>query len=172
MVYRTRTYIAGDWTGDADLINKLHMWNDSDYWGLSFTDAHEMTQARDTSLPCSIKRSLKERLDGSKTFVLVLGEHTTSLTKGSCRYCPSYVPHNRCARGHSVNQQRLIDYECRYAMKHGLKTVVLYNASYVNKAKCPDAFKVWASAHIAAYQYDENNCKQWNYAAIKKELEE
>ena len=22
--YRTKTYIAGDWTGDSDLINKLH----------------------------------------------------------------------------------------------------------------------------------------------------
>lgn len=22
--YRTKTYVAGDWTGDSDLINKLH----------------------------------------------------------------------------------------------------------------------------------------------------
>ena len=47
--------------------------------GLSFVDAHELTQARDTSLPCSIKRFLRERLDASKTFVLVVGDKTKDL---------------------------------------------------------------------------------------------
>jgi len=87
MYYKTRTYIAGDWTGDSDLIEQLSKWNDSNYWSLSFSDAHKLTQARDSSLPCSIKRSLSERLDASKTFVLIVGKDTNSLTKGSCQYC-------------------------------------------------------------------------------------
>ena len=90
MAYRTMTYIAGDWTGDSDLIGNLQFWNESANWDLSYIDAHELTQARDTSLPCSIKKSLKERLDASKTFVLVVGDHTKDLTKGGCRYCQSY----------------------------------------------------------------------------------
>ena len=90
MTYRTKTYIAGDWTGDQDLISQLYSWNNRDDLRLSFTDAHELTQARDTSLPCSIKRSLAERLDASKTFVLIVGKDTDKLTKGSCRYCGSY----------------------------------------------------------------------------------
>lgn len=90
MSCRTRTYIAGDWTGDENLISNLKFWNESSYWGLSYDDAHELTQARDTSLPCSIKRSLKERLDASKAFVLVVGKHTKDLTKGGCRHCSSY----------------------------------------------------------------------------------
>ena len=98
MLYRTRTYIAGDWTGDKDLIDKLYQWNDSNYWGLSFSDAHELTQARDTSLPCSIKRSLKERLDVSKRFVLIVGGSTDGLTKGSCQYCQSYSSFSGCRR--------------------------------------------------------------------------
>ena len=63
MVYRTRTYIAADWDGDRDAVDQLHKWNDSDYWGLSFTDAHNLQQSRDSSLPCSIK--LAERENGS-----------------------------------------------------------------------------------------------------------
>ena len=39
MVYRTRTYIAADWDGDHDAVEQLHKWNESKYWGLSFTDA-------------------------------------------------------------------------------------------------------------------------------------
>lgn len=41
MPYRTKTYIAGDWTGDKDLIDQLYTWNSSDYWSLNFTDAHD-----------------------------------------------------------------------------------------------------------------------------------
>lgn len=74
MVYRTRTYIAADWDGDRDAVNQLHKWNDSNYWGLSFSDAHNLQQSRDSSLPCSIKSSLKKRMDGSKRFVLIVGD--------------------------------------------------------------------------------------------------
>ena len=71
MAYRTKTYIAGDWTGDKDAIDKLYQWNTSKYWSLSFTDAHDLTKAKDSSLNCTIKRSLKVRMDASKTFVLI-----------------------------------------------------------------------------------------------------
>lgn len=47
MAYRTKTYIAGDWTGDSNLIEALQFWNKSSWWGLSYIDAHEFTQARD-----------------------------------------------------------------------------------------------------------------------------
>ena len=26
-IYRTKTYIAGDWDHDEDAVNKLHQWN-------------------------------------------------------------------------------------------------------------------------------------------------
>ena len=56
MAYRTKTYIAADWDDDHDAAERLHEWNESDYWGLSFTDAHDLQQSRDTSLFCSIKK--------------------------------------------------------------------------------------------------------------------
>jgi hypothetical protein len=89
MANRTKTYIAGDWTGDHDAIEQLHKWKESQYWSLSFTDAHELTQARDGSLNCSIKASLSTRLDASKTFVLIVGSNTKTVRSGSCQYCSS-----------------------------------------------------------------------------------
>ena len=79
MVYKTRTYIAADWDGDRDAVEQLHKWNDSNYWELSFPDAHDLQQSRDSSLPCSIKSSLKKRMDGSKRFVLIVGDSTDSV---------------------------------------------------------------------------------------------
>lgn len=54
-MYRTKTYIAAGWSEERDVIKKLYVWKDSRYLSLSFTDAHEITQARDSSLNCSIK---------------------------------------------------------------------------------------------------------------------
>lgn len=104
MVYRTRTYIAADWDGDRDVVEQLHKWNDSNYWGLSFPDAHDLQQSRDSSLPCSIKSSLKKRMDGSKRFVLIVGDATDTVTKGSCQYCGSYDSGtSSCDRLHSID---------------------------------------------------------------------
>lgn len=167
MLYRTRTYIAADWTGDADLINKLYEWNRSNYWSLSFSDAHELTQSRDTSLPCTIKSSLTERLNGSKTFVLIVGNKTNCLTKGSCRYCNSYNSYTcSCARGHYVDYRSFIDFECEKAVRDGLKIVVLYNDTTVYRSMCPESVR-YKGTHIAAknpYTY------MWDYDAIKNAI--
>ena len=169
MTYRTKTYIAGDWTSDQDLISQLYSWNNRDDLRLSFTDAHELTQARDTSLPCSIKRSLAERLDASKTFVLIVGKDTDKLTKGSCRYCNSYDSyHGSCHRGHYVDYRSFIRYECEKAQRDGIRIVVLYNYADVDRSKCPDILR-YEGTHINAYYYQGGKA-YWNYSKIRDAL--
>lgn len=146
MSYRTRTYIAGDWDTDKNAVEQLTTWNESKYWGLSFSDAHKLTQARDSSLNCSIRSSLKERLDASKCFVLIVGKNTKTVTAGSCQYCGSYrSSNNSCARGYSVDYRSYVQYECEEALKaynnDEMKIIVLYNSCSVDKSKCPDILK-------------------------------
>lgn len=169
MAYRTRTYIAGDWTGDGDLIGNLQFWNESANWDLSYIDAHELTQARDTSLPCSIKKSLKERLDASKTFVLVVGDHTKDLTKGGCRYCQSYSIYGGCHRGHSVDHRSFIEYECEYAVDNDLKIVVLYNSCNVMRGMCPEVLR-YKGAHLAAIFRGADGKLYWDVGGIAQAL--
>lgn len=169
MVYRTRTYIAGDWTGDSDLIEKLQQWNGSQHWSLSFSDAHEMTQARDSSLPCSIKRSLRERLDGSKTFVLIVGEATSSLTKGACKHCSNYSAYRGCYRNYSTDFRSFIEYECDYAAKYISNIVVLYNLLSIDRKKCPEAVR-YKGVHLPAFFLAQNGEYYWDYNAIKSAI--
>lgn len=170
MAYRTRTYIAGDWTGDEDLINQLYKWNDSNYWGLNFIDAHDLTQARDTSLYCSVKKSLAERLDRSKTFVLVVGSQTDSLTKGSCRYCGSYNSWTgSCSRGHVVDHRSYIKYECEKADRDGLRIVVIYNYASVQRNKCPEILR-YKGTHLNGYFKGTDEKYYWNYSDIKEAI--
>jgi hypothetical protein len=104
MANRTKTYIAADWYSDSDAVKQLHNWNDSKHWILSFQDAHDLTQARDSSLNCNIKSSLATRLNISKTFVLIVGKNTKTVQRGSCQYCNSYNSWTKsCAKGYSVD---------------------------------------------------------------------
>lgn len=171
MTYRTKTYLAAEWDGDKDAIEQLHKWKNSKYWSLTFTDAHDLTQARDSSLNCSIKSSLATRLDSSKTFVLIVGSNTKTARNGSCQYCSSYNSSTKsCARGMSVDYRSYIEYECEKAIRDNLKIVALYNAASVNKAKCPDVIKN-VGTHKAMCYY-ENGQYYWDYQTVKAALDE
>lgn len=171
MVYRTKTYIAGEWSGDKDAIEKLYKWNESNYWGLSFGDAHSLTQARDSSLNCSIKQSLKTRMDASKIFVLVVGKNTNSVTAGSCQFCTSYYSWNSsCARGYSIDYRSYIKYECDKAIEAGIKIVVLYNSTRVLKTNCPESIKN-VGTHVAMRYKGIDGKEDWDYQAVKSAFE-
>ena len=74
--YRTKTYVAGAWTEDQDAIEELYKWNESAKYELSFVNVHDFKSARDGSLNCSIRKSLSERMDMCKHFVLIVGNKT------------------------------------------------------------------------------------------------
>lgn len=168
---RTKTYIAGDWDHDDKAVKMLHYWNNSSKYGLSFSDAHDLTQARDTSLKCSIKRSLAYRMNESKTFVLIVGEQTKNLRAGSCYYCDSYNNYTcSCARGNSVDYQSYIDFECKKAVSDELEIIVFYNSTVVNRDKCPEIVR-WRGVH-RAMQKRENGQLEWDYANVKAAFNE
>lgn len=166
-LYRTRTYIAADFDNDKDAVDQLHKWNDSNYWSLSFSDAHNLQTSSDNSLYCSIKSSLKYRMDGSKTFVLIVGNNTNKITKGGCQNCGSYNSHTySCARGHSVDYRSYIKYECDKAVEADLKIIVLYNDIKIDKSKCPEVVRN-IGIHKAMVYYKDGKY-YWDYQSVKE----
>lgn len=167
-LYRTRTYIAADFDNDKDAVDQLHKWNDSsNYWSLFFSDAHDLQTSSDNSLYCSIKSSLKYRMDGSKTFVLIVGNNTNKITKGGCQNCESYNSHTySCARGHSVDYRSYIKYECDKAVEADLKIIVLYNDIKIDKSKCPEVVRN-IGIHKAMVYYKDGKY-YWDYQSVKE----
>ena len=174
MYYRTRTYLAGDWDGDRDLIQQIMDWNRKGYLALDFTDAHELKQARDGSLNCTIKESLADRLNGSKTFVLIVGEKTDSVASGSCQYCTEYSPYYQfCGRGHSQDLRSYIKYECEKAARdyknNKMRIVVIYNYLDVHRDKCPETVR-YIGTHISGRVRDINGGVKYDYQSIKNAI--
>ncbi len=171
MPYRTKTYIAGDWDGDRNAIDQLYRWKANNHLTFDFHDAHDLTQARDSSLNCSIKRSLATRLNVSKTFVLIVGKNTKTVRSGGCLYCKSYNSWNGyCARGYNVDHRSYVEYECEKAIQDGLKIVVLYNSYRVDRSKCPDCIK-YEGKHAAMWTTKDGHYV-WDYYAVKAAFED
>lgn len=174
-MYRTKTYIAADWTGDEDAVNILYEWKKNNKLNLDFIDVHCVKQARDSSLNCSIKKSLRERLNITKTFVLIVGKQTKTLQSGSCRYCQNYNSYNSsCKRLYTIDYKSYIDYECAMAVKDysagKIKNIiVLYNYANVDKSKCPDVIKNYGQ-HLNMYYMSSGKKYYWNYQNIKRLL--
>ena len=175
-VYRTCTYIASDWENDLDAVNQLKKWNEGSKWGLNFTDVHELTQSRDTSLNCTIKSSLRTRMNYCKTFVLIVGEHTDTVTSGACFWCADYVKATiyraeHCKRGYSVDNRSYVKTECDMASsdyQNGkIKILVLYNDTKVDRNKCPLSVR-WKGTHVAMVYKGTDNQYYWDYNAVKK----
>lgn len=181
MTKRTKTYLAGDWTGEKNLIDKLHEWNDSKRLALNFTDVHSLTSSNDAILNCNIKKSLRQRMNISKTFVLIVGKYTKDLRSGSRANCKNYnkglwgiAPYCTVSQRNHIDYRSYVDYECDMALKDyqngKLKNiVVIYNGlSKVDKSRCPKSLQN-IGTHIPSV-YLKNGTHCWDYQTIKNAI--
>jgi MTH538 TIR-like domain (DUF1863). len=164
MTYRTRTYIAADWTSDQDAIEQLKRWNNSERWGLSFGDAHELSQCKsDSTNNCNIKKNCSQNLDSSKYFVLIIGDNTKDLRAGYCMYCKNYY---NCEYTYKTNKS-YVEFECDYAIRNSLPIIVLYNSTMIDKSKCIDSVVDIAEAHARMVKRGTDGKYYWDYQSVK-----
>ena len=179
---RTRTYIAGEWDGDSDAIQQIYKWNEGNKWNFHFVDAHGFKQCYDSSMPCTIKDNLSERMGRTKTFVLVVGNNTKSTRKGSCAYqdCGnksfSFMmgTYTCTVLGKTYSTESFIDYECRLAYRYraDVKIVVLYNAASIDKSKCPEILR-GVGVHKEMKSYNTTWGRyMFDYNKVRKAIEE
>jgi len=79
MSYRNKAYVAFDGDNDIRSYWLMRAWKQNDNTAFNFHDAHVLKQARDTSTEDAIKRSLRDRMNNSKIFVLLVGPNTRYL---------------------------------------------------------------------------------------------
>ena len=70
MSYRNKTYVAFA-SEDIRSYRLMEAWRENDKIDFDFYDAHDLYISRDTSLPETIKRNLRERMKTAKQVVLL-----------------------------------------------------------------------------------------------------
>ena len=159
-VRKIKTYIAADWDHDKDFIKILKKIlkeiileenSKGKDFKKKFTDIHEKIQISDDNPYCSIKKSLDERFERSKLFILIVGEHTNKLKKGICSFCKHYNKKRKtCSIDNDVDKRSYIKYECDKAIDKELKIIVIYKDYKVDRKKCPKILRD-EEIHIPSY---------------------
>lgn len=169
MAYRTRTYIAADWDNDKDAFDKLCIWNKSSDRELSFGDAHELSECRsDKTNNCNIKRNCAHNLDHSKSFVLIIGEHTKESRAAYCMYCKD---RDHCRYKYKLNKS-FVKFECDYAVRNKLPIIVLYKSWDIDKTLCIDSVADIAICHVPMKKFIGYYLGvyywKWDYYGVKE----
>src|SRR5690606_37886572 len=74
-------YVCFDGDKDIHYYRLMTAWNENTRFNFNFKNAHEITQARDSSTEETIKRSLRLRLRASDILIVLVGESTKNLYK-------------------------------------------------------------------------------------------
>jgi hypothetical protein len=124
MPYRNKTYVCFDGDTDMSHYRMMQAWNANEKIDFGFYNAHDLNSARDSSQTDSIKRQLRERLNNSKLFIVLIGEKTWRLT-------------------------RFVQWEMEAALKLDLPIIgVNLDGSRQQSALCPSAIKEELAIHV------------------------
>ena len=166
MAAKTKAYVSADWEHDEAIAELLRELDEGEKLTVELGDAREWIRAKEAPLLCTIKKAIARRLNGTKTFILIVGRSTNTVTVGSCRACPYYsAGWQSCRTGGSVDMRSYVQYEYEKAARDHLKIVVIYNAAEVDKALCPACLRK-VGTHIAAYKHGKDGVLRRNMDEI------
>lgn len=81
MAYKNKTYVCFDADNDMKWYTLMLAWKENEEIAFNFHNAHEINNLRDGSSEETIKRKLRERLENTKVFVVLIGKDTKNLYK-------------------------------------------------------------------------------------------
>lgn len=146
MAYRNKTYVAFDGDTDMRSYGLMKAWKQNDNTDFNFHDAHDIKQARDTSTEETIKRSLRERMNNSKVFVLLVGQNTRHLYRYVRWEIDLALSMNLPIIVVNLNQQRSHDnFLCPPLLRNALAVHISYSPKIMQFAL--EAWETWHYEH-------------------------
>lgn len=135
MPYRNKAFVSFDGDTDMHYYQLMRAWTQSDHTAFSFYDAHDLTQARDTSTEESIKRSLSQRLANTKVVISLIGEKTRYLYKFLKWELEQAIRMDLPIIGVNLSGRRSLDIDrCPPVIRGHLVVYVSFNAAIIQRA--------------------------------------
>ncbi len=144
----------------------MQAWKANDGMDFDFNNAHDLTTIREDSGEDAIKRSLRERMNNSKIFVLLVGEETKKLRK----YVPWEIEIAQKADLPiivvNLNKEKELDSaHCPAMLQNSLSMHIPYGPKIMQYA-----LDYWPESHRTHRSKDENT-PYWYNASVYKKLE-
>jgi len=157
-------YSCFDGDNDIHYYRLMTAWHANEKFDFTFVNAHDITQARDTSTEETIKRSLRKRLIASDTFLVLIGNKTKNLYKFVRWEIEIALELGIPIIAVNLDGQRTINYElCPPILRNELVIYVPFNHKIIDYAikNWPASFRKHAnSGKTGPYIYDKDVYKQ------------
>jgi hypothetical protein len=85
VAYRNKTFVSFA-SEDINCYWMMTAWRKNENIEFDFHDAHDLNTARDTSLPDTIRRRLRERLANTKQVVMLIGDESRAVATRPSRF--------------------------------------------------------------------------------------
>lgn len=124
--YTNKTYVAFDADNDIRYYRLMQAWKKINGSSFNFFDAHELNNLMSFSSEETIKAKLRERLNNTKVFILLVGNSTKSLYK-------------------------FVRWEIEHALNKEIPIIVvnLNNLRYKDSNLCPSILNDELSLHVS-----------------------
>lgn len=162
MAYRNKTYVAFDGDKDIKYYNLMKAWKQNDDTDFNFYDAHDINNAKDTSTEDTIKRKLRERMNNSKVFVLLVGESTKNLYKFVRWEIETALNLDLPIIAVNLNGSKKQDDKCPPILKNELAIYIPFKASILQYA-----LENWPSSHSTYKSNDKSGPYHYNDSVYK-----
>ncbi len=146
MAYKNKAYVAFDGDNDIRYYRLMQAWKQSDHSTFNFFDAHDINNLRNWSSEETIKKKLKERLNNSKVFILLIGEQTRFHYKFVKWEIEKAIDLNLPIICVNINGQRSLDSNlCPPVLRGKLALHISFNAKIIEKAM--ENWEYWHYEH-------------------------
>lgn len=137
-----KIYITADWEQDQSVVNQIEQWNQIQDEKYLISKDLDLLDDMEGEWSCFAKASLKQAIQETDVFLLVVGEETLSVKEGSCLFCENYRKFSgNCAHGRITDKKGFLEFQCAVAKELNKKIVVLYTMDFVDKSKCPQVIR-------------------------------
>lgn len=147
MAYRNKTYIAFDADSDIHYYRLMQAWKQNDGTDFDFYNAHDINDIRQWSTEDSKKAALRERMQNSKVFILLVGDKTKFQNTYVRWECEQALRQQLPIIVVNLNGMRSIDQDrCPLILRDELAVHISYNQAIIQ-----NALEHWPNSH-ALYQ--------------------
>lgn len=152
MAYRNKTYVCFDADNDIHYYRLMQAWKQNDRTDFNFYDAHDLNNLLAASNEDTIKRRLRDRLNKTKIFVVLVGQQTRYLYRFVRWEIDQAISKDLPIIAVNLNGRRSIDSDlCPPIIRDELVIHVSFNAVILQYA-----LERWEARHLELKQQGES----------------
>ena len=123
---QVKVHITADWENDQSVVDQIIKWNQDQGEPFSMEDSSNILEDMESEWSCFVRETLKEKIQKTDIFLLIMGEQTNLVQDGSCFFCENYRGFSGvCAHGRTADTRGIIEFQCDMAREFQKKIVVV-----------------------------------------------